>query len=128
MIKLFVFRSCQQLVTEAQMSGVELLGTVLSLCTSPHRHSGGVQPIVEQLKRVLVVQYDLSLQYRPELSSVILSLFAILLDSELEHEQLCMLKFLLFLVNWKSETGKCSNLFDDSTVLLGYLIPSTDVS
>ncbi|GAY46821.1 protein RST1 [Citrus sinensis] len=91
------------LVTEAQMSGMELLGTVLSLYTSPFKQSGGVEHIVEVLKHVLVAQFELRLQYKPELSSVILYLFSILIDSELEHEQLCILKFLLFLINWKSE-------------------------
>ncbi|KAL9458356.1 hypothetical protein AB3S75_007260 [Citrus x aurantiifolia] len=91
------------LVTEAQMSGMELLGTVLSLYTSPFKQSGGVEHIVEVLKRVLVAQFELRLQYKPELSSVILYLFSILIDSELEHEQLCILKFLLFVINWKSE-------------------------
>ncbi|KAK1568532.1 hypothetical protein Q3G72_025587 [Acer saccharum] len=92
------------LVTESQMCGVELFGTVVSLCTSPHKHSSSIEPIVELLKCILVAQRDLSLQYKPELSSAILSLFAILIESELEHEQLCILKLLLFLLNWKSGT------------------------
>ncbi|KAL5864319.1 hypothetical protein ACOSQ3_001833 [Xanthoceras sorbifolium] len=90
------------LVTESQMCGVELFGTVLSLSISPHKHSNGIEPIVELLKRILAAQRDLSLQYKPELSSAILSLFTILIESELEHEQLCILKLLLFLLNWKS--------------------------
>ncbi|XP_031286525.1 protein RST1-like isoform X1 [Pistacia vera] len=104
-----------QLVSEAQMCGVELLGTVLSLCTSPFKHSGGIEPIVELLKHVLVAQHDLSLQYKPELSSVILCLFSILLESELEHEHLCILKLVSFLLNWKSEKvgGSTSDLSEE---------------
>ncbi|XP_044502428.1 protein RST1 isoform X3 [Mangifera indica] len=58
-----------QLVSEAQMCGVELLETVFSLCMSPFKHSGGIEPIVEILKHALVAQHDLSLQYKPEISS-----------------------------------------------------------
>ncbi|KAH9742397.1 protein RST1 [Citrus sinensis] len=105
------------LVTEAQMSGMELLGTVLSLYTSPFKQSGGVEHIVEVLKHVLVAQFELRLQYKPELSSVILYLFSILIDSELEHEQLCILKFLLFLINWKSENGTSDK--SDALLFLG---------
>lgn len=92
------------------MCGVELLETVFSLCMSPFKHSGGIEPIVEILKHALVAQHDLSLQYKPEISSVILCLFSILIESELEHEHLCILKFLSFLLNWKSENGMFFNL------------------
>lgn len=110
------------------MSGVELLGTVLSLYTAPYKQSGDVEHIIELLKHVLVAQFELRLQYNPELSSVILSLFSILIDSELEHEQLCILKFLLFLINWKIENGMFLNLFDDSVVIPAVVcsIPSTE--
>lgn len=110
------------------MSGMELLGTVLSLYTSPFKQSGGVEHIVEVLKHVLVAQFELRLQYKPELSSVILYLFSILIDSELEHEQLCILKFLLFVINWKSENGMFPNLFDASVVIATtvHSIPSTE--
>lgn len=64
-----------------------------------------MEPIVEILKLILSTQLDLSLQYIPELSSAILSLFVILIESELEHEQLCILKLLLFLLNWKNGSG-----------------------
>ena len=85
---------------------MELIENVLSLYTSPCKQSGGTEPIVELLKHMLAAQKDLSLQYIPELSSVILSLSVLLIESELEHEQLSILKFLHFLLKWKSETGK----------------------
>ncbi|XP_022750556.1 protein RST1 isoform X8 [Durio zibethinus] len=93
-----------QLITEAQLYGVELIENVLSLHTSPYKQSGGTEPIVELLKHMLAAQKDLALQYIPELSSVILSLSVLLIESELEHEQLSILKFLHFLLKWKGET------------------------
>ncbi|XWS44143.1 hypothetical protein CRYUN_Cryun15aG0019200 [Craigia yunnanensis] len=92
------------LITEAQLCGVELIENVLSLYTCPCKQSGGTEPIVELLKHMLAAQKDLALQYIPELSSVILSLSVLLIQSELEHEQLSILKFLHFLLKWKSET------------------------
>lgn len=92
-------------MNKAQLCGVELSGTVLSLCTCNHRHSGGNEPIVELVKRLMFVQKDLGLQYVPELSSSVLSLFVILVQSELEHDQLSILKFFHFLLEWKYENG-----------------------
>ncbi|KAL5572771.1 hypothetical protein UlMin_022368 [Ulmus minor] len=89
-----------QLSAEAQLCGLELLETALSLC-SCHRHSSWVEPITELSKRLLFVQKDLGFQYVPNLSSAILSLFVILIQLELEHEQLSMLKLLHFLLEWK---------------------------
>ncbi|KAA8530205.1 hypothetical protein F0562_004914 [Nyssa sinensis] len=93
------------LVHEAQLCGVELLETILSSCTDLHKHSGGVEAIFEISKPLLFVQKELGLSYIPELSSAILSLFFALTQSELEHEQLSILKLLLFLLKWKSENG-----------------------
>lgn len=93
------------MITEAQLCGVELLDTVLSLCTCQHCFSGGYEPIVELGRHLLFVQRDHGLRYLPELSSAVLSLFVILIRSELEHEQLSILKLLHFLLNWKYEKG-----------------------
>ncbi|XVE84015.1 hypothetical protein DITRI_Ditri16bG0134800 [Diplodiscus trichospermus] len=92
------------LITEAQLCGVELIENVLSLYTSPCKQSGVTESIVELLKHMLAAQKDLALRYLTELSSVILSLSVLLIESELEHEQLSILKFLHFLLKWKSET------------------------
>lgn len=89
-------------IIEAQLCGVELLETVLSLHTSPNKHTG-VEPILEVLKHLLAVQADLELSYVPRLSSAILSLFIILVDTDLEHEQLSILDFFYFLLKWKGE-------------------------
>lgn len=96
---------CQWLIAEAQLCGVELLENILSLCTCHRRHSGGNELIVELAKRLLFVQKDLGLQYVTELSSVVLSMFVILTESELEHEQLSILKIFHFLLKWKCENG-----------------------
>ncbi|XP_028069666.1 protein RST1 isoform X6 [Camellia sinensis] len=92
-----------QLVHEAQLFGVELLETIFSLSPAHHKHSGGVEPIVEVSKCLVCVQKELGLSYIPELSTVILSLLVTLIQTELEHEQLSILKLLLFLLKWKSE-------------------------
>ncbi|XP_012483835.1 protein RST1 [Gossypium raimondii] len=91
------------LITEAQLHGVELIENVLSLYTSPCKQSDEVEHIVELLKHMLVAQKDLALHYMPELASVILSLSVLLIESDLEHQQLSILKFLHFLLKWKSE-------------------------
>ncbi|GLU02102.1 hypothetical protein SLE2022_193690 [Rubroshorea leprosula] len=92
-----------ELIAEARLYSVKLLEMVLDLCTSPYKYSG-TEPIIELLKHFLAVQKDLALQFIPELSTVIMSLSVILVESELEHEQFSILKFLHFLFKWKSET------------------------
>lgn len=84
---------------------MELLETIFSLSPAHHKHSGGVEPIVEVSKCLVCVQKELGLSYIPELSTVILSLLVTLIQTELEHEQLSILKLLLFLLKWKSENG-----------------------
>ncbi|PPS18896.1 hypothetical protein GOBAR_AA01700 [Gossypium barbadense] len=86
------------LITEAQLCGVELIENVLSLYMSPCKQSDEIEPIVELLKHMLVAQKDLALHYMPELASVILSLSVLLIESDLEHQQLSILKFLQFLL------------------------------
>ncbi|KAJ7970794.1 Protein RST1 [Quillaja saponaria] len=93
----------RSLVTEAQLCGIELLKTILPLLTCVHRHPGGNQPICELSNRLLSVQKDLGLRYIPALSSILLSLFVILVQSELEHEQLSILMLVLFVLKWKHE-------------------------
>lgn len=51
----------------------------------------------------MIVQKDLGLGFLPELSTITLSLFMILVQSELEHEQFLALKLILFLLKWKYE-------------------------
>ncbi|XP_038703770.1 protein RST1 isoform X2 [Tripterygium wilfordii] len=90
-------------LNETQLCGVELLETILALFVGLHKQDGGSVAILELVKRLLVVQKDIELRFTPELSSTTLSLFVILIKSEFEHEQLSLLKLLLFLLNWKSE-------------------------
>ncbi|KAJ8775089.1 hypothetical protein K2173_020093 [Erythroxylum novogranatense] len=103
------------LVAVAQKLGVKLSEDILSLLTHIRGHSGGIELIVELVKRLLVVQEDLALQYVPELSSVMLSLFIVLIESELEHDQLSLLKLLTFLIKWKR---KNTNLDDITKAVL----------
>lgn len=91
------------LSNEAQLCGLELLETVHSQHSDHHKHFGGSEPIVELSKRLLVVQKELGLPYIPELLLLMSSLFVILIRSELEHEQLPVLKLVLFLLKWKNE-------------------------
>ncbi|WCJ21056.1 ARM repeat superfamily protein [Euphorbia peplus] len=90
------------LLIEAQLLGVELSEILLSQLTSQCGHSGDSEPIIELVKRLFLIQKDLNMCFIPELSSSVLSLFTILVQSELEHEQLSVLRLLIFLFKWKS--------------------------
>ncbi|KAL5152789.1 Protein RST1 [Glycine soja] len=89
------------LITEAQLCAVEFLETILSLSTCLQWHPGGHEPICELLRRLLSVQNDLGLPWLPGLASTIASLFTIIVQSELEHEQISILKLLLLILKWK---------------------------
>ncbi|GMJ04271.1 ECERIFERUM 13, RESURRECTION1 [Hibiscus trionum] len=97
------------LITEAQLCGLELIENVLSLYTSSCKQSSGREFIIELLKHILIVQKDLGLEYIQGLSSVILSLSVLLIESELEHQQLSMLKFLHFILKWKNDNEYAVN-------------------
>lgn len=84
---------------------MKLLKSVFSRFTSHREQVAELEPTLELLKRLVDVQRDLSLQYVPELSSVIISLSVVLIWLELEHEQFSTLKFLHLILTWKSESG-----------------------
>lgn len=85
---------------------MQLVDAVLLLCASPHVQNTEQEPVIESLKHLLAVQKDLELPYSRDLSSlVVLSLVFMLAKSSVEHEQLSILKFLLFLLKWKCENG-----------------------
>ncbi|XP_019227085.1 PREDICTED: protein RST1 isoform X2 [Nicotiana attenuata] len=88
------------LLHEAQLCGVELLDAML--CMNP-KHTSSVENILEVSRRILIAQKDLGFGYVPELSTITLSLFMILVQSELEHEQFLAVKLILFLLKWKYE-------------------------
>ncbi|XP_010555953.1 PREDICTED: protein RST1 [Tarenaya hassleriana] len=92
-------------LTEVHMLGVQLVDTVLSLYTAPHVQAAEQELVIEPLKHLLTFQRDLGLPYVPELSSVVLSLVVMLAKSNAEHEELSILKFLHFLLLWKSQNG-----------------------
>ncbi|KAJ1389506.1 hypothetical protein SESBI_38241 [Sesbania bispinosa] len=89
------------LITEAQLGAVEFLETILSLSSCLQWHPGGHEPIFELSRRLLSVQKDLGLRWVPGLSLTMVSLFTILVQSELEHEQISILKLLLLILKWK---------------------------
>lgn len=93
------------------MCSVELLDTVLSLCTDLQKRCTRNGQIIELSKRLLFVQKELGLQYIPDFISVVASLFIILIQAEFEHEQLSILKLSLFLLKWKNENGVFSFFF-----------------
>lgn len=99
------FTLCGQLKNETQLCGVELLGILLSLCNDRDKRMTRKESVIELAKRLLVVHRELQLQFEPELLSAMVSLFLILGQAELEHEQLCILKLSLFMLNWKRENG-----------------------
>ncbi|MCD7462940.1 hypothetical protein HAX54_049652, partial [Datura stramonium] len=96
---------------EVQLCGVELLDAMFSLCTNP-KHTSSIENILEVSRRILIVQKDLGLSYMPELSTVTLSLFMVLVQSELEHEQFLEVKLILFLLKWKNENE--NDVFKDA--------------
>lgn len=81
---------------------MELLDVMFSLCTNP-KHTSSIENILEVSRRILIVQKDLGLSFIPELSTITLSLFMVLMQSELEHEQFLEVKLVLFLLKWKHE-------------------------
>nr|XP_043615297.1 protein RST1 [Erigeron canadensis] len=90
------------LIHEAQLCGAELLELVFSLCRDIHKFSGGEECIFDMSRRLIVVQSELGLEFIPEVSTVILSLFVSLIQSDIEHIQLSILKLVLALIQWKS--------------------------
>lgn len=86
---------------------MELLDAML--CTNP-KHTSSVENILEVSRRILIVQKDLGFGYTPELSTITLSLFMILVQSELEHEQFLAVKLILFLLKWKNENGMITGI------------------
>ncbi|XP_047314660.1 protein RST1 [Impatiens glandulifera] len=91
-------------VHEVQLCGVELLEVILSICTK-YEYSFVHEYSVEVSKQLIYIQKELGLSCLPELSSLMLSLFTTLIQSEIEHEQLSILKLLLFFTNWRNENG-----------------------
>lgn len=84
---------------------MQLVDGVLFLCASPHVQTTEQESVIESSKHLLAVQKDLGLPYSRDLSLVVLSLVFMLAKSSVEHEQLSILKFLLFLLKWKTESG-----------------------
>ncbi|KAH0923800.1 hypothetical protein HID58_023818 [Brassica napus] len=95
-------------VIEVHVLGVQLVDTVLLLCASPHVQNTEQEAVIESLRHLLAVQKDLGLPYSRDLSLVVLSLLFMLAKSSVEHEQLSILKLLLFLLKWKSENENFS--------------------
>ncbi|KAM3286727.1 protein RST1 isoform X1 [Capsicum chacoense] len=90
------------LLHEVQLCGVELLDAMFFLCTNP-KHTSSIENILEVSRHILIVQKDLGLSYTPELSTITLALFMVLVQSELEHEQFLEVKLILLLLKWKNE-------------------------
>ncbi|KAK6928380.1 Focadhesin/RST, DUF3730 [Dillenia turbinata] len=95
-----------KMVHEARTCGLQLLETILLPCINLHRHSAMSEAVVELVRSVLMVQKELGLPYMPEFASATASLFIALVQSDIEHEQLSILKVLLLIFQWKSENVK----------------------
>jgi len=78
----------------------------MSLLTCLQWHSGGHESIIELSRRLLSVQKDLGLRWESGLSKTMVSLFTILVQSELEHEQISISKLLLLILKWKYDKGE----------------------
>lgn len=101
------------LIHEAQLCGAELLEMVFSLYTDIHKYSGGEECIFDMSRRLIVMQTELGLKFIPEASSVMLSLFVSLIQSDLEHIQLSILKLVLDLIKWKSENDTIVDVHEE---------------
>ncbi|KAJ8452165.1 hypothetical protein Cgig2_016746 [Carnegiea gigantea] len=95
-------------VDAAQLSGVKLLDSLLTVCLDFEKHSVGSKPILGLLGRLLSVWKELGLHYVSEMSYPALSLFAILIQLDLEDEGLYLLNLLRSFLRWKIEDGKKS--------------------
>ncbi|GAB4846720.1 hypothetical protein Ancab_025728 [Ancistrocladus abbreviatus] len=91
------------MVHEAQKSAVKLLDALLSPYSDLEKQTVGNEPVLHLSRRLLAVQKELGLCYLPELASSLLSLVIKLTTLELEHEQLCMLNLVSFVLKWKIE-------------------------
>ncbi|XP_039143794.1 protein RST1 isoform X3 [Dioscorea cayenensis subsp. rotundata] len=94
----------EELSSDAQACRMEILETVLSVCTSLNIPPGGIEILTGLAKRFLMAQKELGLHYLPEFYLVSLSMSVTLTRVGFEHEQLSILKLLTFLVKWKTET------------------------
>ncbi|XP_057788654.1 protein RST1 isoform X2 [Salvia miltiorrhiza] len=107
------------LIDEAQQCGLELLDSILLLHRDFCKYSGGVEKILDAVRHILTVQKELGLNYCTGQSSVILSLFSILTQVELEHEQYSVLSLALFLLRWKEyRTGACPSELNEELLLI----------
>ncbi|KAK9113672.1 hypothetical protein Syun_020469 [Stephania yunnanensis] len=91
---------------QAQLFGVELLESLLSFHTNFGRHASSKESIIKLSKQLLLVQKQLGMPYQCEFSSLLMSLFVILIRAKFEHEQLSVLKLLNFLLKWKTESER----------------------
>lgn len=105
LLNLLFFSQCCQLVHEAQLCGMALLEEIILQFRDFRKCAGGVEKILDAARHLLAVQKELGLSYCAGHSSLMLSLFSILTQSELEHEQYSVLKLVLFLLRWKGENG-----------------------
>ncbi|XP_028772347.1 protein RST1 isoform X3 [Neltuma alba] len=109
----------RSLLTEAQQNAVEFLDTILSLVTCLQWHGGGNEFLFELSRRLLSVQKDHGLTWLPGLSSTMVSLWTILVQSELEHVQISILKLISTILKWKYE--------NDNTISRAKSIPVEEI-
>ncbi|KAK7266047.1 hypothetical protein RIF29_18686 [Crotalaria pallida] len=106
----------KSLISEAQQSAVEFLETIFSLSTCLLWQPGGHEPVLELSRCLLSVQKDVGLRWVPQLSSTMVSIFTILVKSELEHEQISMLKLILLILKWKYNNDDASSRTKSTSV------------
>lgn len=89
----------------AQKCCVELLEILLPLCYVQSKPFGVTETILQLVKRLLLMQKELDLKFSPEFCSVFVSISYVLSQAEFEHEHLAGLKLLLFLTDWRFQSG-----------------------
>ncbi|XP_071712037.1 protein RST1 [Rutidosis leptorrhynchoides] len=101
------------LIHDAQLCGAELIEMVFSWCTDISSYSVEEERIYDMSRCIIAVQAELGLEYIPELSAVMLSLFVSLIQSELEHIQLLVLQLVMDLLKWKSVNETMINVHEE---------------
>lgn len=92
------------LINNVQMCGIELMITVLSRCTEINNYSTSSDSVL-LANRIITVQIEAGLNYVPQFSTVSLALSVILTKTELEYEQVPVVKLLSLLRKWNNKNG-----------------------
>ncbi|KAJ3694479.1 hypothetical protein LUZ60_009959 [Juncus effusus] len=95
----------EMLESNTQECSWALLETIFSLCFIQNKSFGINETVFQLAKRLLSIQKEINLKFLPEFNSIFITISYILSQTDFEHEQLAALKLLIFLTDWKHQTG-----------------------